>query len=56
MRIKFHTDIYNVSDWFEAWLTKDGMSRLVSVGLPYYTWKESFESYASQRGFSVTWR
>ena len=54
--VTFHTEPYQTSDWFPAWLTKNGRSRLVRVGLPYYTWKDSFVAYAAKRGFSVTWR
>ena len=54
--VNFHTEPYQTSYWFFAWLTKNGKSRLVKVGLPYYTWKESFEKYAARRGFLVTWR
>ena len=56
MRVEFRSEVYQTSDWFQAWLTKNGRSKLVLVGLPFYTWKGAFEEYAATRGFQVTWR
>lgn len=56
IRIEFHSEDYQTSDWFEAWLKKNGHSKRVKVGLPYYTWKDTFEEYCAGRGFTVTWR
>ena len=56
IKIEFDTMVMTTSGWHQAWLTKNGNSRLVHVGLPNYSWKESFEKYAKSRGFSVTWR
>lgn len=55
MRVNFNSEVYTVSRWFPAWLTKNGHSRKVMVGLPYYTWKKRFEEYCAKRGFTVTW-
>lgn len=55
IRIEFHSEAYQTSDWFPAWLTKNGRSMKVLVGLPYYTWKKTFEEFVERRGFSVTW-
>lgn len=56
MRIAFRSGPYQASEWFSAWIIKNGVRRLVSIGLPYYTWKETFRAYATKRGFSVIWR
>lgn len=56
MRVEFRSEVYQTSDWFQACLTKNGRSKLVLVGLPFYTWKGAFEEYAATRGFQVTWR
>ncbi len=55
IRIEFHSEAYQTSDWFPAWLTKNGRSMKVLVGLPYYTWKKTVEEFVERRGFSVTW-
>jgi hypothetical protein len=56
MRVEFRSGAYQTIDWFQAWLTKNGRSKLVLVGLPFHTWKVQFEEYAATRGFQVTWR
>ena len=55
-RIEFQAAVYQTSDWFEATLIKNGMSKRVLVGLPYYSWKQTFEEVVGERGFQVIWR
>lgn len=55
IRIEFHSEAYQTSDWFPAWLTKNDHSKRVMVGLPYHTWKKTFEEFVARHGFSVTW-
>ena len=54
IRVQFRTEVYQTSDWFKAWLTKNGQSKRVMVGLPYHTWKNTFKEYCASRGFMVT--
>lgn len=54
--VQFSSEVYQTSDWFQAWMIKNGLSKLVLIGLPYYKWKATFEEYSSTRGFQVKWR
>lgn len=56
LKVEFRSEVYQTSDRFQAWLTKNGRSKLVLVVLPFHTWKSVFEEYAATRGFQVTWR
>ena len=56
IKVEFHSEAYQTSYWFEAWLTKNGHTKRVMVGLPYYTWKNTFIDYCASRGFTVTFR
>lgn len=54
--IKYEPAGYTACSYCKAWLTKGNTSKLVYIKLPRYTWQESFEAYANERGFKVTWR
>ena len=56
IKVEFHSEAYQTSYWFEAWLTKNGHTKRVMVGLPYYTWKNTCIDYCASRGFTVTFR
>lgn len=55
-KIKYAPMGYSADCYFSAYICKGNQSRLVLVGLPYYSWKESFEALVEERGMKVYWR
>lgn len=58
IRINFQVPGYSVGEYCEAWLSKGAQhkARVVSIGLPSYSWKDTFKEYAEGRGFRVLFR
>lgn len=58
MRINFQVPGYSIGEYCEAWISRGVQykARVVSVGLPSYTWKDNFKEYARGRGFRVMFR